>query len=132
MSRFPVEPDLRSTMPKVIAAGCVVALHVAVGALLVAAAEKPALELPESEPIQFVEIGPEVVEAPLAEPAEEIGAPPETPPEPVVEPELEPEPEPLPEPEPEPIPEPEPEPEPIPEPEPEPIPEPEPEPEPEL
>lgn len=116
MSRFRVEPAAsRPVLTKAFAATCVAGLHFAVLGIILAAPKKTELALPESMEIQFVEIGPEIIDtAPEPEPVEEVVPP-------------EPEPEVIPEPEPEIQPEPEPEVEPEPEPEPEPPPEPEPE-----
>ena len=110
MPRYRDEPKSRAVLTKAAAATCVAGLHLAVVGAILAAPSKPELFLPESAEIQFVEIGPDIVDtAPNPEPVEEITAP-EPEPEPVVEPPPETEPEIEPEPEEEPPPEPEPEP----------------------
>lgn len=102
MTRFLNFPPNRSLQIKLAAVVCVAGVHLAVIAAILAAPVKPAVSMPESLEIQFVEIGPEVVDAAVN-------------PEPALEPVVEPEP---PEPEPEPVVEPEPVIEPPPEPEP--------------
>lgn len=142
MSFFRAEPKYRSLLAKTIAGACVLGLHLAVLAAILASPEPtpPSIDLPESADIRFVEIAPDIVEAaPNPKPEPEVQ--PEPIPEPVVEeppPEPEPvieEPEPeVQEPEPEPVVEkPEPEaitPEPKPEPKPKPKPKPKPQPKP--
>lgn len=108
MTRFFSSPRSRSIQIKLAAVVCVAGVHLAVLAAILAAPVKPNISMPESVEIQFVDIGPELVEAAVnPEPA-----PQEIPPEPVAEPEP-PKPEPVIEPEPEPVIEPEPEPEPV-------------------
>lgn len=108
MTHFFSTPRSRSIQIKLAAAVCVAGVHLAVIAAILAAPVKPNISMPESVEIQFVDIGPELVEAainpepaPLAAPPEPVVEPEPPPPEPVIEPE--PVEEPTPEPKPEPV-----------------------------
>jgi len=99
-------PKSRSVQIKLAAAVCVIGVHLAVIGAIIAAPVKPDISMPQSDEIQFVEIGPEVVDtAPEPEPQATPPEPVEEPPPPEPEPQVEPDPveEPVPEPEPEPV-----------------------------